>query len=349
VEFLEGDPDQPIITGAVYNGDNQVPYRLPDEKTRSVIKSNSSKGGKGFNEIRLEDQKGEEQVFIHAEKDVDFRVKNDRREWIGNDRNLFVTRDKREKVDRDKHIVIGQDETQEIKRDHSLTIKGKDAIEVTGSRSVVVKGAVIEEFKQNHSEQVTQNYYLKAMNVVIEAMTGLSIKVGGNFITINSGGVFIKGNIVNINSGGASLSGSAGRPVPPATPLEAEIADTAEPGAEVTYKFQRAQLDPLELEALNAPWHKEREKPAEGRQKGPAAAPAEEQKEEEETWIEIELIDEADQPVVGERYWIRLPDGKTLAQGRTDENGIARVKGIKGEGECKLCLPDLDKDTWELI
>ena len=72
-------------------------------------------------------------------------------------------------------------------------------------------------------------------------------------------------------------------------------------------------------------------------------------KEEEETWIEIELVDEADQPVVGERYWIRLPDGRTLAQGRTDENGIARVKGIKQEGECSICLPDLDTDAWEPI
>jgi len=355
VDFLEGDPDQPIIIGAVYNGDNQVPYRLPDEKTRSAVKSNSSKGGNGFNEIRFEDNKGEEQVFIHAEKDVDFRVKNDRREWIGNDRNLFVTRDKREKVDRDKHVIIGQDEAREVKRDHSLTIKGKDAIEVTGSRTVVVKGAVTEEFKQSHSEKVTQNYYLKAMNVVIEAMTGLSIKVGGNFITINSGGVFIKGNIVNINSGGAALSGSAGMAVSPAAPLEAEIADTAEPGQEVTYKFQRAELDPLEAAALNAPWHKEREEPPEERQRGvmpsqPATVSAQEEKvEQEKTWVEIELVDEEDQPVVGERYWIRLPDGRILAQGRTDENGVARIEKIGQEGDCMLCFPDMDKDMWEPI
>jgi len=347
VEFLEGDPDQPIITGAVYNGDNQVPYRLPDQQTKTVIKSNSSKGGEGFNEVRFEDKKGEEQIFIHAEKEVDFRVKNDRREWIGNDRNLFVTRDKREKVDRDKHVIIGQDEARQVKRDHSLTIKGKDSIEVTGSRTVVVKGAVTEEFKQSHSEQVTQSYYLKAMNVVIEAMAGLSIKVGSNFITINSGGVFIKGNIVNINSGGAALSGSAGRAVSPAAPLEAEIADTAEPGREVTYRFQRARLDPLEAAALNAPWHKEPEEPSEERQTGPVAAQKEEE-EQETTWIEVELLDEKDQPVVGERYWIRLPDGK-LARGRTDENGIGRVKGIKAGGECKICFPDLDKDMWESL
>jgi type VI secretion system secreted protein VgrG len=374
VDFLEGDPDQPIIIGAVYNGDNEVPYKLPDEMTKSTIKSNSSKGGQGFNEIRFEDKKGEEQIFIHAEKDVDFRVKNDRREWIGNDQHLFVKRDKREQVERDKHVNVGRDEARQVKRDHNLTIKGKDAIEVKGSRSIVVKGNVIEEFKQNHSEQVTQDYYLKAMNVVIEAMTGLSIKVGGNFITINSGGIFIKGNMVMINSGGSTLSGKADNPVSPVAPLEAEIADTAQPGREVTYKSQRTQMEPAEIQALNAPWHKEPEEPSEERQKGPVLTPpvaavplrlepeqppekreerpiaAEQQAEEkqETTWIEVELLDEADQPVAGERYWIRLPDG-TMAQGRTDENGIASVRGIKQNGNCAICFPDLDKDAWEPI
>ena len=83
VDFLEGDPDRPIITGRVYNGDQTVPYALPGEQTKSTIKSMSSKGGGGFNEIRLEDKKGKEQVFIFGEKDQDIRIKNDAREWIG--------------------------------------------------------------------------------------------------------------------------------------------------------------------------------------------------------------------------------------------------------------------------
>ncbi|TGN99633.1 hypothetical protein PN36_35405, partial [Candidatus Thiomargarita nelsonii] len=83
VDFIEGDPDRPIITGRVYHGTNKPPYPLPAEKTKSTIKSDSSKGGGGFNEIRFEDKKGKEQIFIHAEKDHDLRVKNDRREYIG--------------------------------------------------------------------------------------------------------------------------------------------------------------------------------------------------------------------------------------------------------------------------
>lgn len=334
VDFLEGDPDQPLITGTVYNGDNRPPYPLPGERTKSTVKSNSSKGGDGFNEIRFEDKKGDEQIFIHAEKDVDFRAKNDRREWVGNDRHLVVKRDKREQVDRDKQIIIGRDEVQEIKRDHNLTIKGKEAIKVTGSRSITVQGDVIEAFRSNHSEQVTQDYYVKAMNVIIEGMTGLTIKVGGSFITLNSGGIFISGPIVNINSGGAALSGMAGRAVPPAAPMEAEIADTDKPGQEATYKSQRAQMSPSEAAALNAPWHKEPEE--------------EEDEDEEKSWIEIELVDEEEQPIAGKRFQVILPDGSTLAQGTTDSNGLARVRGID-PGECKIVFPDIDKDGWEKI
>ena len=79
------------------------PYTLPDEQTKSTLKSLSSKGGGGFNEIRFEDKKGSEQIFIHAEKDLEMRIKNDRKEWIGQDRHLIVTRDKLEKVSRDSH------------------------------------------------------------------------------------------------------------------------------------------------------------------------------------------------------------------------------------------------------
>jgi type VI secretion system secreted protein VgrG len=76
VDFLEGDPDRPLITGTVYNGLNKPPYPLPDEKTKSTLKSDSSKGGGGFNEIRFEDKKGSEEIYVHAEKDYNTYVKN---------------------------------------------------------------------------------------------------------------------------------------------------------------------------------------------------------------------------------------------------------------------------------
>ncbi|MFO0938010.1 MAG: type VI secretion system tip protein TssI/VgrG [Gemmataceae bacterium] len=90
VDFLEGDPDQPIVIGCVYNPDQMPMYKLPDEKTKSYIRTNSSLGGVGYNEIRIEDKAGREQVYVHAQKDMDERVRNDSKERVGNDRHMRV-------------------------------------------------------------------------------------------------------------------------------------------------------------------------------------------------------------------------------------------------------------------
>ena len=95
VDFLEGDPDQPIITGRVYNAEQMPPYDLPANKTQSGVKSRSSKGGgpANFNEIRFEDKKGSEQLFIHAEKNQDIEVENDETHWVGHDRKKTIDHD----------------------------------------------------------------------------------------------------------------------------------------------------------------------------------------------------------------------------------------------------------------
>ena len=140
VDFLEGDPDRPIIIGRVYNGDLHTPYALPEEKTKSTIKSNSSKGGGGFNEFRFEDLKGQEQIFLHAEKDQDIRVKNDRREWIGNDRGLIVKNDKKELVENDSHSSIKGNESRQVDKDASLTVKGNSMTKIDGNKGLKIQG-----------------------------------------------------------------------------------------------------------------------------------------------------------------------------------------------------------------
>jgi len=191
VEFLEGDPDQPIITGRVYNGDNMPPYELPANETMSALKSNSSKGGGGFNEFRFEDKKGEEQLFIHAEKNFDMRVKNDRFETVVNNRHLIVETDKHEHVKNDRHENVDNHHHEKIGGDLNLKVEGKEAKAVTKSLSLTVDDDVVEVFKKNHSEQVTDDYYLKGKNVVIEGTTNVTLKVGKSFIAIEASGIEI--------------------------------------------------------------------------------------------------------------------------------------------------------------
>ncbi len=206
VGFLEGDPDRPIITGCVPNPDTMPPYTLPDEKTKSTIKTNSSKGGNGFNELRFEDKKGSEQIFIHAEKDLDIRVKNDKKEIIKNDR----------------HIIVEKNSYEEGKGDSHNKLSGNYNSEMSGSSSTKVGGDIDTKVGGKVAYDVGSEIHLKAgMKVVIEAGTQITLKVGGNFVDIGPAGVSIKGAIVNINSGGAAGSGSGCSTTTPTAPKEA--------------------------------------------------------------------------------------------------------------------------------
>lgn len=209
VDFLEGDPDQPIIVGCLYNPANMPPYTLPDEKSKSTIKTNSVNGG-GFNEIRFEDKDGSEQIFVHAQKDADLRVKNDSKEIVGHDRHLIVENEQLELVKADKH----------------LQVKGNHNEKIGGTMSLNIGSNLQEKVSNNYALQSGMGVHIKAgMTAVIEAGTQLTLKVGGNFIDINPAGVSIKGTMVLINSGGAAGSGTGCNPGSPKDPKEADKAE----------------------------------------------------------------------------------------------------------------------------
>jgi type VI secretion system secreted protein VgrG len=213
VEFFEGDPDQPVITGCVYNAEAMPAYTLPDEKSKSGIKTDSTKGGGGFNELRFEDKKGSEQVFIHGEKDIDLRVKKDSREHIGNERHLIVIKDKLEKIGGDKHLQVLGDKNEKV----------------TGTVSLNAGQDLHEKVGMNYALQAGTEVHIKAgMNMVLESGTNLTLKVGGNFININPAGVFIKGTMVFINSGGSAGSGGGAKPDAPKDPKEADKAEAGQ-------------------------------------------------------------------------------------------------------------------------
>ena len=231
VEFLEGDPDRPIITGRVYNADAMPPYNLPGEKTKSTLKSSSSKGGGGFNELRFEDKKGEEQIFIHGERNQDVRIKNDNFEWIGNDRHLIVKDDRFENIEKNTHLKIGEDQREQVDGDKHQKVQGDHNQKVQGTLSIAVDGDIQEKAGNKHALKAGTEIHLKAgRKVVIEAGAQLTLKVGGNFIDISPAGLVLKGKMVKINSGGSAGKGSGASPDAPQAPVKAKEADNAEAG-----------------------------------------------------------------------------------------------------------------------
>jgi type VI secretion system secreted protein VgrG len=109
VDFLDGDPDKPLVTGCVYNGKNTVPYDLPAHKTRSTFRTNSHDGkgtATGFNELRFEDQAGEEEIFVHAQKDMNGRVNNNRAIEVGNNQSNWIGANHSVEVGKNQSTVI---------------------------------------------------------------------------------------------------------------------------------------------------------------------------------------------------------------------------------------------------
>ena len=154
VDFLEGDPDQPIITGRVYNADNMPPYGLPDNKTQSGIKSRSTKEGTpdNFNEIRFEDKKGSEDMYIHAEKNQTIMVENDKSETVGNNNT--------ESIGNDEKIDVGNNRDKSVGVDQSETIGSNKQIDVGATHTETIGSDKSMTIGSNHTESISANMTL---------------------------------------------------------------------------------------------------------------------------------------------------------------------------------------------
>ncbi|RJQ70908.1 MAG: type VI secretion system tip protein VgrG [Desulfobacteraceae bacterium] len=179
VDFIEGDPDRPIITGRVYHGANSPPYSLPDEKTKSTLKSNSSTGGGGFNEIRFEDKKGSEEIYIHGQKDWTIAIENDKNQTIGHDETLKVANDRTKAVDKNEDETIGENKSISVGKSHTESISenmsvsvGKKLDESTGDSKSVSVGKSLDE---NITESAT---YMVGKNRSITVTEKNSVDIG---------------------------------------------------------------------------------------------------------------------------------------------------------------------------
>jgi type VI secretion system secreted protein VgrG len=143
VDFIEGDPDRPIITGRVYHGMNVPPYPLPAEKTKSSLRSSSSPGNNGSNEIRFEDKAGSEEIFLHGEKDWNIIIEHDKTQSIGNDEELTVGHDRKKKVARNQSEDVGKDKSINVGSNHIEVIGSNEAQTIGANATKTVGGAFI--------------------------------------------------------------------------------------------------------------------------------------------------------------------------------------------------------------
>ena len=218
VDFLEGDPDRPIITGRVYNADNMPPYTLPGNKTQTGIKSRSTKGGnpQNFNELRFEDLKDNEQVYLQAEKDLKIFVKHDERHDVGHDRVKDITNDetstihgnRTEEVFKDEGITIHGKRTEVVDKDEDITIKGKRIEHVTLDEDITITGKRTEHVTLDEEVTLKANRTVdvgKAEKLIVGAGRTQNI-TGDDQVTVTKKLHFDAGDEIVIKTGDASIT-----------------------------------------------------------------------------------------------------------------------------------------------
>ncbi|NWN92235.1 type VI secretion system tip protein VgrG [Marinobacter adhaerens] len=237
VSFLDGDPDQPIITGRTYHATNTPPYALPEHKTRTTLKTQTHKG-EGSNELRFEDEADKEQVYIHAQKDLDSLTENNRTEVVKNDSHMTVENDRFSHVKSNDHLTVDGEKRQSIGADCSQTIGGT-LHQKSGSATLCEAGS--------------EAHHKAGAKVVLDAGAEITIAGGGSFIKLDPSGVTLSGPGIKINSGGAPGSGSGANPQSATMPEKLEADKPVSPPATSLAKVgtrQNASTDSLQTERL---------------------------------------------------------------------------------------------------
>jgi len=202
VSFLDGDPDQPIITARTYHATNTPPYVLPEHKTRTTLKTRTHKG-EGSNELRFEDEADKQQIYVHAQKDLDLLTEHNRTEVIKND----------------SHRTVENNAFSYIKGNQHATVDGEKRESVGGDCNQSIGGTFHQKSGQGIlSEAGTEVHHKAGAKVVLDAGAELTISAGGSLLKLDPSGVTLSGPGVKINSGGAPGSGPGQDVVMPETP-----------------------------------------------------------------------------------------------------------------------------------
>ncbi|MFD1261635.1 type VI secretion system Vgr family protein [Entomomonas asaccharolytica] len=228
VSYLEGNPDEPMIVGALHNGVNKVPYDLPANKTKSVFKTSSSKGGVGSNELRIEDKAGEEQIFVQAQKDFDQLTKNNHTVQVLNNSHLQVQNEHSETIVKNRYTKNEAEEHHLTQLDRKTQIMMNDHTTVGMAQHTTI-GTV-------QTIQAGQEIHIKSgMNLVIDGGLSLTLKAGGQHIVLNPAGIWMT---MPVWTGGVPVEGT---PAVPLLPMNKErgIVATVSPKTQLTSLMQK--------------------------------------------------------------------------------------------------------------
>ena len=248
VEFLEGNPDRPLVTGRVYNGDNLAPWELPKRAAVSGFITRSTKGGAqaNANELRADDTKGSEYIWMTAEKDYYQEVKNDSSTFVNHNLYSTVAKMAQYVVNETLWVKVGKesrfdnegDSFSRIAGDHTGAVEGAFGLKVTGAMALKAENTLAVSTGADTDLAVgaalkvtaTAAIGIKGLGIVIDGGTQVTLKAGGSFITLGPDGVSIQGAMVKINSGGsAGAAQAATRAAPPAPKKPDAIPEKSDP------------------------------------------------------------------------------------------------------------------------
>lgn len=215
VDFIDGDPDRPIVTGSVYHSLNRAAYALPDHKTRSTLKSNSTIGGGGFNELRFEDKKEQEEIFIHGQKDWNIIIENDKGQKIGHDETLDVVNnrtktvgvDQSERIGKNKTINVGENHDETIGKNKTLTVQGDHIESIKGNTDIAMGGELTQTVTKGMMEKIGDNFTINIGKNATELVgDSKKIDVGGDFSTHAVDQILVLSNKqIRLESGSATV------------------------------------------------------------------------------------------------------------------------------------------------
>ncbi len=232
VTFVDGDPDRPIVTGCLYNGTHAPPYALPGDKTKSSIKSESTPGGGGFNELRFDDAAGAEEIYVHAQKNMNEAVGNDHDLTVGNNQTMAIAVDQTQTIGGNQVESIDGNQTLTVKANQEVTVQANQTVAVQGGVTHTVTGAVAQTVNGGVTSTIHAGVNKTVTGGVTSTVTGgLTSTVNGMTTMAHNGGLTstVQGSYNLTAIAGVNITAPAGMTVAaPGGMTMVDPADTTE-------------------------------------------------------------------------------------------------------------------------